>query len=190
MDLTPFFKGSIKTRILLGFTLPILLFLGFTVWLGVQLGQVKLSLENVSQQSVEYAMLATDMDKQVVQIQQFLSDVSATRAKDGMDDGFKNAQDNYEALKRSLLKFEQHFSALGDAASLQSIQRIKGSADSYYASGQLMAKAYVAGGPEAGNKLMGSFDSASEELQKALEPFVRAQVGQMKADLALLARAT
>ncbi len=184
MDLTPFFKGSIKTRILLGFTLPILLFLGFTVWLGVQLGQVKLSLENVSQQSVEYAMLATDMDKQVVQIQQFLSDVSATRAKDGMDDGFKNAQDNYEALKRSLLKFEQHFSALGDAASLQSIQRIKGSADSYYASGQLMAKAYVAGGPEAGNKLMGSFDSASEELQKALEPFVRAQVGQMKADLA------
>lgn len=33
-------RVSIKTRILLGYALPILIFLGFTLWLGVQLNQV------------------------------------------------------------------------------------------------------------------------------------------------------
>jgi methyl-accepting chemotaxis protein len=86
-------------------------------------------------------------------------------------------------LNRSLSRFEKHFSDLGDAASQQSIQAMKLSAASYYAAGQAMANAYVAGGPEVGNKLMAGFDSASEKLQKALEPFVKAQVAQMKSDL-------
>ena len=70
---------SIKTRILAGFALPILLFVGFTFWFFSQLGLVKQSLAQVSGDSAAYALLATAMDKNVVQIQQFLSDVSATR---------------------------------------------------------------------------------------------------------------
>lgn len=46
-----------------------------------------------------------------------------------------------------------------------------------------MAKAYVDGGPEAGNKMMGEFDGASEKLQKALAPFVDSQIQGMKKDL-------
>ncbi len=175
---------SIRARILWGFVLPIALFIGFTVWLGAQLAQVKQSLSNISEQSVQYALLATQMDKSVVQIQQFLSDVSATRAKDGLDDGFKGAQENFEALNGALDKFEKHFSATGDTASLQSLNSIRGNAANYYATGQAMAKAYVAAGPEAGNKLMAGFDQASDALQKALAPFVKAQVDAMQADVA------
>ena len=177
------FNMSIRARILWGFALPILLFVGFTFWLGGQLTQVKQSMANVSQTSVEYALLATQLDKNVVQIQQFLSDVSATRGKDGLDDGFQKAQENYESLNASLDKFEKHFSATGDSNSVKQMQQIKRNAAAYYASGQAMAKAYVASGPEAGNKLMSSFDGASETLQKALEPFVKSQVDQMKSDL-------
>ncbi len=174
---------SIKARILWGFALPIVLFIGFTVWLGGQLSQVKSSMASVSQTSVQYALLATQLDKNVVQIQQFLSDVSATRGKDGLDDGFQKAQENFDALNASLEKFEAHFSAVGDAPSLQQMREIKVNAAAYYATGQAMAKAYVASGPEAGNKLMASFDAASETLQKGLEPFVKSQVDHMKADL-------
>ena len=99
---------SIKTRILAGFALPIILFLIFTVWLSGQLTHVKQSMVNASEQSVEYALLATAMDKNVVQIQQFLSDVSATRGKDGLDDGFKNAQENFDGLNTALDKFEKY----------------------------------------------------------------------------------
>jgi methyl-accepting chemotaxis protein len=71
-----------------------------------------------------------------------------------------------------------------DAASLGQIQGIKSSAASYFETGQAMAKAYVASGPDAGNKLMGGFDGASEKLQRALEPFVQSQVAQMQNDVA------
>jgi methyl-accepting chemotaxis protein len=174
---------SIKARILWGFAVPIVLFIGFTAWLGAQLSQVKSSMANVSQTSVQYALLATQLDKNVVQIQQFLSDVSATRGKDGMDDGFQKAQENFDALNASLEKFEAYFSAAGDAQSLQQMREIKVNAATYFGTGQAMAKAYVANGPEAGNKLMASFDGASETLQKGLAPFVKSQVDHMKADL-------
>jgi methyl-accepting chemotaxis protein len=174
---------SIKARILWGFALPIVLFIGFTVWLGGQLSQVKQSMSNVSQTSMQYALLATQLDKNVVQIQQFLSDISATRARDGLDDGFKNAQENFDALNNSLDKFEAHFSAVGDAQSQKQMREIKINAQAYYVAGQFMAMAYVSTGPEAGNKLMAGFDSASETLQKGLAPFVKSQVDLMKADL-------
>ncbi|MDE2419370.1 MAG: diguanylate cyclase, partial [Burkholderiales bacterium] len=174
---------SIRTRILLGFALPIALFLAFTVWLSGQLSYIKHGMEEMSNESVRYALLATQVEKNVVQIQQFLSDVSATRARDGLDDGFKKAKDNLDALTASLDMFEKHFSSTGDAASLKTIKEIRFRAAGYFETGQAMAHAYVAGGPESGNKLMGSFDAASESLQKELEPFVKAQVAKMRADV-------
>jgi methyl-accepting chemotaxis protein len=173
-------KLSIRARILLGFALPIVLFVGFTFWLNAQLGQVKQSMVTVENEGVKYALLAAAMDKNVVQIQQFLSDVSATRGKDGLDDGFKSAQDNFDALNASLAEFDKHFKLLGDTASAQRIQELKLGAAHYYEVGQAMAKGYVAGGPEIGNKQMGGFDAASESLQKLLVPFVASQVDLMR----------
>ncbi len=176
---------TIKSRILLGFALPIVLFIGFTAWLSIQLGQVKQSMVGVSDQSVKYALLATTIDKNVVQIQQYLQDVSATRGKDGLDDGFKNAQANFDALNASLRKFDMHFAEVNDTASAKQIAVIQANAASYFATGQTMARAYVAGGPEAGNKLMEGFDAKADALQKSLAPFVEAQVDHMKDDLAM-----
>ena len=174
---------SIRARILLGFAIPIALFVGFTLWLGAQLVDVKQSIVKASGESVQHALLATQMDKNVVQIQQFLSDVSATRGKDGLDDGFDKAGENFAALNAALGKFEAHFSAIGDSSSLRQVQSIRTSAAAYFETGQSMAKAYVAGGAETGNKLMGGFDGASENLQKALAPFVLQQVEKMQSDL-------
>lgn len=171
---------SIRARILLGFALPIVLFVGFTFWLSTQLSQVKQNMVTVEEEGVKYALLAAAMDKNVVQIQQFLSDVSATRGKDGLDDGFKNAEENFKTLNASLAEFEKHFNQLGDKASAQRIQEIKTGAAHYFEVGQAMAKAYVAGGPELGNKQMSGFDAASDELQKLLVPFVASQVELMR----------
>jgi len=176
-------KISIKTRILIGFALPIVLFIGFTAWLRVQMSQVQQTMSQVAEQSVQYALLATTMDKNVVQIQQFLSDVSATQGKDGLDDGFKNAQENLDAFNAAAAKFEAYFAAKGDAKSLQTIAAIKTDAVAYFATGTTMAQAYVSGGPASGNALMGGFDEASDKLQHDLAPFVQAQTAQMNADL-------
>ncbi|MFZ2325611.1 MAG: methyl-accepting chemotaxis protein, partial [Rhodoferax sp.] len=178
-----FYRLSIKTRILLGIGLPIVLFAGFTVWLSGQLAVVRGGMNAVSEESVQYALLATDVDKNVVQIQQFLSDISATRGKDGLDDGFLKAQENFDGLNVSLQRFQKHFAEVGDAASLQQIKSIQSDMLAYYSVGLSMASAYVASGADEGNKFMPDFDAASEKLQKALKPFVKAQVDRMKLDL-------
>ena len=176
---------TIRTRILLSALLPILLFIGFTAWLGVQLAQVKASLVEASEQSIHYALRAAELNRSVVQVQQFLSDISATRGKDGLDDGFDKAQQHYKDLTTSLTRFEKRFRDLGDTASLEKVAQINLRARDYYDSGKTMAQAYVTGGPEAGNKLMAAFDESSEALQKDLEPFVASQVDQVKMDLAV-----
>ena len=175
---------SIKTRVLAGIALPILMFVVFMIWVTGQLTQVKQGMTKVTQESVEYALLATALDKNVVQIQQFLSDISATQAKDGLDDGFKEAKNNFDELNAGLDRFERHFNEIGDAEGVKKIKALKAGAEAYFAAGNQMAKAYVDGGPASGNKLMGGFDSASDELQKELVPFVSAQIAQMKADMA------
>ena len=144
---------------------------------------VRQSMHSVSEHSVVYALLATEVDKNVVQIQQFLSDVSATQGKDGLDDGFEKVKENFDALNASLTRFEKHFVEMGDAEAVKRIQEIKANAAGYYAAGQTMATAYVTGGANAGNKLMPGFDGASEKLQAALVPFVQSQVEQMRGDL-------
>ena len=174
---------SIRTRILLGFALPVVLFLAFTVWLGDQLGEMKRVVRDAAGESVEHAVLALRMDKQVVQIQQYLSDVSATRGKDGLDDGFAKAKENYDGLMAAMATLEKHFEAIGETGDLKAIREMRPKVDDYYQAGVAMAKVYVSGGPEAGNKLMGNFDKASEDLQKAMEPFVKTQVAQMNAGL-------
>jgi len=173
---------SIRTRILLGFAIPIAFFAAFTFWLSAQLSGVKAGVNTMAHESMHYALLADQVDKNVVQIQQFLSDVSATRAKDGLDDGFTNARKNFDALNASLDQFEKHFTDVNDTASLKEVEIIRIAAAKYFDAGTAMAKIYVADGPDAGNKLMGGFDAASEALQKQLAPFVKEQVNKMQGD--------
>lgn len=174
---------SIRNRVLLGFALPIALIAAFAIWQSVQLKFVHQSVHKVSEQSVRHALMATEMDKNVVQIQQFLSDISATQGRDGLTDGFDQAKQNFEKLMASLEYFEKHFAVTGETADADRIRGIHSGASDYYLAGQQMASAYVAGGASAGNKLMPAFDVASERLQAALVPFVRSQVERMKADL-------
>jgi methyl-accepting chemotaxis protein len=50
---------------------------------------------------------------------------------------------------------------------------------SYHSVGVQMAKAYIAGGPEAGNKLMASFDEAAAKMGKNIEPFLEQQLAEL-----------
>lgn len=174
---------SIRTRILLGITLPIVLFIGFAFWLNHHLDGMRDRVVEISEKSIEYTVLATSMDKNVVQIQQFLTYIAATRAQEGLDDGFAKAQEIFDSLNTDLDKFEKYFSQSGDTAELQRIKAIRANALAYYAAGQYMAMAYVSGGPKEGNKLRPAFDAASENLQKELAPFVRSRVKTMQTGL-------
>ena len=100
----------------------------------------------------------------VVQIQQWLTDISATRGLDGLDDGFDEAETQYhEAVDRLVTLAALQPGHDGDYADLRS--RL----DAFYAMGQRMAGAYVEEGPDAGNALMGDFDAVAEALSDKVE---------------------
>lgn len=103
----------------------------------------------------------------IVQVQQWLTDISATRGLDGLNDGFDLAE---EFAQKSYQYMDNLSSLMPELNS--DIQVIRQQFSSYYSSGQAMAKAYVAEGPSAGNTLMGQFDQESEALQKQLETLI------------------
>ncbi len=104
-------------------------------------------------------MKETKLD--VVQVQQWLTDISATRAAAGLDDGFKEAE-KYAGLFR---KHTEELKVL-HPENRREIEELQNSFEAFYDKGKWMAGQYIKGGPELGNKAMGEFDGFAEDLTK------------------------
>jgi methyl-accepting chemotaxis protein len=103
----------------------------------------------------------------VIQVQQWLTDISATRGMDGLNDGFDEAEKNarqYRAIVKDLVDL--------DPEHKQDYNAMLPVFDRYYEAGRAMAKAYVEQGPSGGNALMSGFDSAAESLTAMVETFL------------------
>ena len=70
---------KIGPRLAVGSLIPLLLFVVFAAWLWSELGHVRSKAEIDVTEGAKFALLAKDMTRNVTQVQQFLSDVSATR---------------------------------------------------------------------------------------------------------------
>jgi methyl-accepting chemotaxis protein len=115
-------------------------------------------------QMLEMAVLAKQIQLEIVQVQQFLTDVSATRGLNGLDDGWVEAERNAQGFKADVARAHVLAKALNAADLDRALTEVEGAFPSYYATGKAMAHGYVDGGTEAGNALMGDFDKASEQL--------------------------
>jgi methyl-accepting chemotaxis protein len=121
---------------------------------------------------------AEDLKLSVVEVQQWLTDISATRAAKGFDDGFDEAE-----------KYAQHFKTLISELieinpdKKEEIQKIEQSFDPYYSAGKIMAKAYVEGGPDKGNLHMDSFDNVAEDINSKIDTFKLDSADTIKNDI-------
>ena len=95
----------------------------------------------------------------VVQVQQWLTDISATRGLDGLNDGFDEARNNAEKFRALTAELSQL-----DPERAQRYREMSDAFEAYYEVGKRMAAAYVEQGPSTGNKLMGEFDGVAETL--------------------------
>ena len=175
---------TVGKKIVLGFSVPVLLFAGFGIWLWTVMGHITAITHQTKTESVAFAMRAKDMERNVVEVQQFLQDISATRGQDGLDSGFKEAKGRYDEFNNDLAKFQKMYADEGDKTGLAQVQKLKERFEDYYAKGSRMAHAYVDGGPAAGNRQMADFDKTADELHTALAPFIKSQVDEMEANLA------
>ncbi|WP_449222284.1 methyl-accepting chemotaxis protein [Tistrella mobilis] len=108
----------------------------------------------------------------IVQIQQWLTDVSATRAQDGLDDGFAEAADARARATKGLAEALQIATRIGAREVVADMDRVAAALPGFYDLGVAMAQAYVRDGPAAGNRMMVHLDSQTEELSAALTAVV------------------
>jgi methyl-accepting chemotaxis protein len=113
----------------------------------------------------ELVALEKGIELDIVSTQESLTDVSATRGLDGLDDGYQLAEESAKALKVKVARIIELGAALGNTEMAGQMETLASQFEAFHAAGIEMAKAYVAGGPEAGNALMASFDATSDILQ-------------------------
>jgi len=176
-------RTSLRTKLILAIGIPVLAMLAITIALCVVAGDVKSKARLAKDESAAYARLAQALKLEAIQVQQFLTDISATRGLDGLDTGYTEAEENAKAFKEGLAKFQAMFERENDRAGLEQAARLRTNFDSYYSAGQAMAKAFVANGPSEGNKLMGSFDKAAQKFMEPLEKFVQSQTDELNQSL-------
>lgn len=115
----------------------------------------------------------------VVQVQQWLTDISATRAQDGLNDGFDEAAvaaAEFRQLMAELSKLNSRETAAYD--------NLLRTFEPYYADGQAMAHAYIDGGPAAGNLKMAAFDESASVMTTAMDNLLVSMSRQTEASLA------
>jgi methyl-accepting chemotaxis protein len=178
-----FRKFKLSAKLILGFAVPMLAIVAISIGAFVVAGSVNDNVKTVqveSKESFEFAILAQNIKLDVVQVQQWLTDISATRGLDGLDDGFAEAEKSQQSFLAGLSKFEEIYVRENNKKYITEIKKIERSFAAYYEAGKTMAQAYVNGGPAEGNKHMGNFDNAAEALGQAIAPLMERQalIGQ------------
>lgn len=144
-------------------------FLLFAAIVLIFLSQIKNSdIKNLKKNYALYAN-SKEIKLHVVQVQQFISDISATRGEDGLGDGLKEAENNYKTLLENI-EDEKKLALQGnDIKMVNTLDEIKKLSEIYYNTGVTMANLYVKEGTKAGNAFMPNFDKASLEVQSKVD---------------------
>ncbi len=166
---------SLRSLILFGFAVCIAISAALAGTAIITIGNQAAPLETIevkadatANQGIPLLLVLKDLRYDVVQVQQYLTDVSATGNRDGFGEAEEyakrfsvdRAQASDLAGRLRLGELEKTLAALG------------GLFDTYYKSGRDMAESYVSEGQDAGNAKMESFDASAKALAERMDEAV------------------
>ncbi len=153
--------------------------------------QIAVDYGTQSHSVIPLLQASNDIQMDVVQVQQWLTDISATRGLDGLNDGFDLAAEYATKFEADIRKAEALAAKIQNNEILNKLTAAHRSFSSYYENGQRMAKSYIAEGPAGGNALMSAFDESAEEINTNLhaikilvDDLVAANVNQVEHEIA------
>lgn len=144
----------------------LLLFTIVQIYQGILLNKNLNSVKDLESRTFATVNKADELKFNVVQVQQWLTDISATRAAEGFDDGFEEAEKYAQNSKRIIKELLET-----NPDKQQEIKSIENSFVPYYNAGKKMAQAYIDGGPSKGNEMMDEFDKTAEAINSKVEKF-------------------
>ncbi len=115
-----------------------------------------------------------ELQKDVIQVQQWLTDVSATRAAEGFADGFDISKEYFLKANTLLDKMILEHKNKNENDEVKDLEEFKSNFNQFYEVGLKMANTYVKFGPEEGNKIMEELDPFAEKLTDKLDKWISA----------------
>ncbi|CAO3354348.1 methyl-accepting chemotaxis protein [Azospirillum melinis] len=186
---------SIKRRLSIAMALiaAILLFSMAATWMTVSeehdsLNTMESASDRVTENGLELVKSIKEIQIHVIQVQQWLTDVSATRGLDGLNDGPAKAAEHAEGFRAEIARAAALASTLGLTDVQEALRETAGAFVPYYDTGKRMAEAFIADGPAGGNRLMGEFDKTAEAITDSLEALVSKTDTAAAAEVAKLNR--
>lgn len=158
---------KIKYKIMLPFLLVVLVFVGA---LATQIFMIQDNAAMVTELQEVYIttiLKAENLKLNVVQVQQWLTDISATRGAEGYDDGFDEAEQHAAAFRSIVAELKKL-----PGTDQSRLDALLTSFEPYYETGKEMAQSYITYGPEGGNEMMESFDSVAEDINARVDEFI------------------
>ena len=155
-------RVSFKSKIVLGFFAIIGLMVILIISTLVNYARTEQDLQKIKDVFLPNALLSGQMARDIVQVQQFLNNVSATHDPAAYVDADRSRED----FKHGLEQYRQF--ATNDTVKLKAIDTLEMSFDAFYVDGKRMTEAYLNEGSEAGNQIMGDFDHAASKLSSQM----------------------
>ena len=135
------------------------------------------NIEKLEETYVNLVLIAKDIKFNAVQVQQWLTDISATRGLDGLNDGFDVADEFATKFKAAVAHAKEVATSADESTELLNLlTQMEEAFPPYYETGVRMATAYVEEGPSGGNVLMSDFDAVAEKISNLSNAFVEISI--------------
>lgn len=157
---------KISSKLYFGFGVVILLAMVMATINYFNYSDIKHSSNVSLEEKYPIMKAANEMVIATIQVQQWCTDISATRAKDGYNDGLELAKEYADLFH---LKLDELIKL--DLEHRNKLEALREPFDEFYETGVKMANAYIKGGPEFGNTIMGELDEDSEVIQKLVNDY-------------------
>ncbi|WP_345979853.1 methyl-accepting chemotaxis protein [Sulfurimonas sp. HSL3-2] len=162
---------TIKQKLTLGIGIIIAGVLVNTVVVSSNVDSVYNLSKTTANESVPFALTASDAKYQTSQVQQFITDASLTQSPDSV----KEAESAYNEFMSDMNKFVNMYKSENDQESLKKVEATKKDMDNLFTAGKHMISQYAIS-KEAGDKAMETFDGSSERLMAGIDSIRDTQV--------------
>ncbi len=165
---------KIKQKLVLAFGIILLVFLINIIISFVSIEHSNKSISRVKNTTYKQLEYSNDINISVIQVQQYLSDASATKNLDS----FNEAEKNKVLFKDSIAKLRDINPDMKD-----NINSIDSEFNDFYALGVKMANVYINEGYQSGNILMKDFDPMALKLSSDINEINTSSKNSMNSDL-------
>ncbi len=136
---------------------------------------IEAASEELIHKDIAILNLAHELKLSVVQVQQWLTDISATRGQDGLNDGMDVAKTYADQFHRLITELKTL-----DPDNAERYSAMTPVFNAYFTTGNKMAQTYIDEGPKGGNVMMTSFDKVAEAMGNQVDEFLAERIEAAK----------